>query len=270
MIILRCLTKIILPAALLVFFSCSSPKETKDQTDNYIAFQTVKAFPHDVTAFTQGLVIENGKLYESTGQADSWISEVELATGKQDKKIILDKKYFGEGITLLNNKIYQLTWQNQEGFVYDARSYQKLKTFTYKHEGWGITHDGTHLIVSDGTDRLHFKDTVTLQDDHVVRVKDHGAAVDQLNELEFVDGFVYANQWQTNFILKINPATGEVVGKMNLSLLNIEVEKFNGNPDVLNGIAYEKKTKTFLVTGKNWPILFALRLKDQPDTTPKQ
>ncbi|HTH56478.1 MAG TPA: glutaminyl-peptide cyclotransferase [Cyclobacteriaceae bacterium] len=246
---------------LLVLFCCSS-KEKKNTADNLIAFELVKGFPHDVNAFTQGLVVENGKLFESTGREGSWIAEVDLISGAQNKKVVLDDKYFGEGITFLNNKVYQLTWQNKEGFVYDAKTFTKLNTFTYTHEGWGITHDGKSLIVSDGTDVLHVLDTVTLKDDHVIHVTDGDAKVDKLNELEFVDGFIYANIWQTAFIVKIDPANGKVVGRMDLSSLGQEISKFNGSFDVLNGIAYEKKSKLFLVTGKLWPVLFALRLKN--------
>jgi len=247
--------------AILFLAACSSKE--KKAPDDLIGFELVKAFPHDVNAFTQGLVIDDGKLYESTGQKKSWIAEVDLATGTQNKKITLDDKYFGEGITFLNNKVYQLTWQNNEGFVYDARNFSKLKEFTYSHEGWGITQDGTHLIVSDGTDVLHFLDTATLKEDHIIHVTDHGVASKNLNELEFVDGYVYANQWQTTFILKIDVMSGKVVGRIDLSSLHEEIAKFNGSFDVLNGIAYEKKSKLFLVTGKLWPALFALRLKDQ-------
>ena len=245
---------------LLLLISCS-PKEKKTETENLIQFQLVKAFPHYASAFTQGLVIENGKLFESTGQKGSWIAEVDLATGTHDKKVILDDKYFGEGITFLNNKVYQLTWQNHEGFVYNAQTFKKLKDFSYPHEGWGITHNGKNLIVSDGTDVLHFLDTATLKDDHVVHVTDGEVKVEKLNELEFVDGFVYANIWQTAFIVKIDPASGKIVGRMDLSSLGEEVAKFKGSFDVLNGIAYEKKSKLFLVTGKLWPVLFAIKLK---------
>jgi glutamine cyclotransferase len=251
----------VIPFLVLIFLAACSKKEKKTVNDDSIPFELVKAFPHDVNAFTQGLVIENGKLFESTGQKGSWIAEVDIATGKQDKKVILDNKYFGEGITFLNNKVYQLTWQNHEGFVYDAHTFEKLKTFNYTHEGWGITHDGKNLIVSDGTDVLHFLDTVTLKDDHILHVTDNGSAVEKLNELEYIDGFVFANQWQTTMIYKINPSSGKVVGRMDLSSLSAEIEKFNGSFDVLNGIAYEKKTKTLLITGKLWPVMFALRLK---------
>jgi glutamine cyclotransferase len=244
-----------------LILSCSSPDKKESTTSDLIPFDVVKVFPHDVTAFTQGLTIANGKLYESTGQAGSWISEVEIATGKQSKKIVLDNQYFGEGITILNGKVYQLTWQNKTGFVYNLPSYNKVAEFTYNHEGWGITSNGEHLIVSDGTDRVHFLDTASLKEVKSILVKRGGESVSQLNELEFIDGFIFANQWQSSNIFKIDPANGNVVGVLDLSPLKEEVIKFQGNPDVLNGIAYERNTKTILVTGKLWPVLFALRLK---------
>lgn len=245
--------------------SCTSSKNEESPADDIIAFKLAKVFPHDVTAFTQGLAIYNGKLFESTGQEGSWVSEVEIATGKQNKKVILDKKYFGEGITILNNKVYQLTWQHKVGFVYELPSYTKVNEFGYNHEGWGITHDGKQLIVSDGTDQLHFLDTVSLTESRVISVKRKGQPMSNLNELEFIDGFVFANQWQTNYILKINPENGEVVGVLDMSSLREEVLKFDGNPDVLNGIAYEPKSKSLLVTGKLWPVLFALKIDSNPN-----
>ena len=142
---------------LIIAFACNGKKKEPEVEKNLIPFTLVKTFPHDNTAFTQGLTIEGGKLFESTGQnSNSWIAEVAIATGVQDKKIQLDKKYFGEGISILNNKIYQLTWQNKTGFIYDLKTFQKLGEFQYEHEGWGITHNGVNLIVSDGTDKLYF------------------------------------------------------------------------------------------------------------------
>jgi glutamine cyclotransferase len=250
---------------LLLVVACSKkPKEAP--ASNFIPFELVRVFPHDVSAFTQGLVIHNGKLYESTGQfGTSWIAEVDIVSGKQEKKINLDKKYFGEGITILNNKIYQLTWQTHEGFVYDLHTYERLKIFEYPYEGWGITHNDQQLIVSDGTSKIHFLDTASLKEEHVVVVKEEGLEVNQLNELEYIDGFIYANIWQTPYIVKINPSTGEVVGRLDLSSLAAEVSKFNGNFDVLNGIAYEKKSQALLVTGKLWPALFAIKLKQKTE-----
>ena len=254
----------LLPFVLIVAFACNGKKTEPQVEKNLIPFTLVKTFPHDNTAFTQGLTIEGGKLFESTGQNNnSWIAEVAIATGVQDKKVQLEKKYFGEGISILNNKIYQLTWQNKTGFVYDLKTFQKLSEFQYEHEGWGITHNGVNLIVSDGTDKLYFLDTLTLKQVSTLSVTENGNKRDQLNELEFIEGYVYANQWQTNYILKIDPSTGTVVGKMDLSSLANRVAQMSPGADVLNGIAYEKKSKTILVTGKYWPALFALRFKEE-------
>jgi glutamine cyclotransferase len=255
--------KIITPILLLLLAACSSEKKTEtNATTNLIGYTLVKAFPHDITAFTQGLTVHDGNLYESTGQANSWIALVDIASGNQDKKVTLGKEYFGEGITILNNKVYQLTWQNKVGFVYALKDFTKLSEFTYPHEGWGITSDNHHLIVSDGTDKLHFLDTLSLKEVKAVNVKESGNPMKALNELEFIDGFIYANQWQTPYILKIDPSTGEVVGRMDLTQLLDRILTMNPNADVLNGIGWEKKSKTLLVTGKYWPVLFALRFKE--------
>lgn len=249
----------------LVICSCKEKKPEPVVEKNLIPYTLVKTFPHDNTAFTQGLTIEGGKLFESTGQENSWIAEVEITTGAQNKKVILDKKYFGEGITILNNKVYQLTWQNKVGFIYDLKTFQKKGEFQYEHEGWGITHNEKNLIVSDGTEKLYFLDTLTLKNVSTLSVTENGIKAEQLNELEFIDGYVYANQWQTPYILKIDAATGQVVGKMDVSSLTNRVQQMSPQADVLNGIAYEKKSKTLLVTGKYWPAMFALRFKN-PDT----
>ncbi len=249
----------LLGLALLV--SCHFKKDGEDAGD-LIPYSIIKVFPHDNTAFTQGLVVEQGRLFEGTGQhGTSWIAEVDIATGRQDKKVILDKKYFGEGITVLNNKIYQLTWQNKMGFIYDLKTFNKIGEFEYEREGWGITHDGKNLVVSDGTDKLYFLDTLSLQPVSILHVKDRGTAAEQLNELEIIDGYIFANQWQTNYILKIDPVSGEVVGRMDMGAVAEKIFPLNPNADVLNGIAYEKKTRMLLITGKLWPALVAVRFQ---------
>lgn len=254
---------------LTILFSLLAGCKTKDKDPlsdlSNIPYKVTGIFPHDVTAFTQGLVIEQGRLFESTGQDSSWIAEVTLATGKQQKKAVLDKKYFGEGITVLNDKIYQLTWQNKIGFVYDFKTFERLDTFRYEHEGWGITHNGKNLIVSDGTSTLYFKDTTDVNTVNTLTVNFRGEKITGLNELEFIEGYVYANKWQTNDIYKIDPATGDVVGRIDFSRLSNEVKSKFPGVDVLNGIAYEKKSKTLLVTGKLWPALYAIRLDEQPN-----
>jgi glutamine cyclotransferase len=239
-------------------------KPGNKESTNAIPYSVVKVFPHDKTAFTQGLVIEYGRLFESTGQeGTSWIAEVDIASGRQDKKVNLDSIYFGEGITILGNKIYQLTWKSKKGFVYDVNTFQKLNEFAYEHEGWGITHNGKHLLVSDGTHNIHFLDTATLKEVSVLEVTENSIPVDKLNELEYIGGYLFANRWMTNEVLKIDLATGYVVGKLDLTQLAIEANQSNASADVLNGIAFEKKSGLLLVTGKWWPFLFALRLEDE-------
>jgi glutamine cyclotransferase len=247
---------------LILFFGCSGKRKTESvKEENLLPYTVVKVFPHDVTAFTQGLAVDQGRLFESTGQENSWIAEVDIASGTQTKKVVLDKKYFGEGITIFNNKVYQLTWKNHTGFVYDLRTFRKIREFQYSNEGWGLTHNGTDLIMSDGTANLYFLDTLSLKTKSMVTVKDTGGDVRYLNELEFIEGYIYANEWQTNYILKIDPATGNVEGKMDLSTLMHKIQAMSPEADVLNGIAYEKKSKTLLVTGKRWPAVFALRFQ---------
>ena len=263
---------IVLCISLLGLWGCSKDKETRSAADKTpIPYTVLKVFPHDIKAFTQGLTVFDGRLFESTGQANSWIAEVDIASGDQDKKVILDKKYFGEGITILNNKIYQLTWQNHIGFIYDVRTFKKLSEFPYTREGWGITHNQKNLIVSDGTEKLFLLDTLTLQAIDTLVVTDGAGIVDNLNELEFIDGYVFANRWGTSEILKIDLSSGKVVGVLDLSSLSEKARQMYPRADVLNGIAYEKKSKTLLVTGKLWPTLFVLRLQktDTTRATPK-
>lgn len=241
----------------------SGTKETKDST--LLSYTVLSVLPHDAEAFTQGLIIHNNKVIESTGQpGKSWVGEVDPASGSHDKKIILDKELFGEGITILNNKLYYLTWQNRIGFVYDAKTYERLKEFTYDqkiHEGWGLTNDGKNLIMSDGTDKIHFLDTTDLHVIRTIQVRDKNMRIKEVNELEYVDGHIYANVWQTNWIIKIDPSNGAVVGKLDLSRLGNEIRAQFPTADVLNGIAYDRNSRAFLVTGKLWPKAYLIRIQ---------
>ena len=230
------------------------------KADSSITYKLKTRWKHDTTAWTQGLLIHEGKLYESTGQKQSYIGIVDIKTGKPDKKVILPDEYFGEGITVLNNKIYQLTWQNHVGFVYDLKTFKKLREFKYGTEGWGLTNDNHHLIMSDGTEKLIYLDTATFEPVKTIRVKDANGFVTKLNELEYMDGFVLANQWETNRILKIDVQTGDVVGTLDLSPLAREAKLENPAADVLNGIAYHPSTKLLIVTGKFWPWSYVLQL----------
>lgn len=247
---------------LFIISSCSPErKQVETKSDDQILKYSVRGvFPHDTQAFTEGLLIHNGKVFESTGSENSWIAEVNIETGVQDKKVTLDKAYFGEGITILNNKMYQLTWKNKVGFIYDATNYKKLGEFTYEFEGWGITLDNHHLLVSDGTEIIYFLDTLKQKVEKKLTVKEKGVNATKLNELEYIEGFIFANQWETNYILKIDPTTGNVVGKLDLTEFARKAKGINPQADVLNGIAYNRETKDLLVTGKFWPLLFVIRL----------
>lgn len=244
-----------------LFTECGREKENRTDSIPVISYKLKTRWKHDTQSFIQGLVIHEGKLFESTGQEGSWIGIVDIKTGKPDKKVILDDKYFGEGITILNNKVYQLTWQSKVGFVYDLRTFEKQNEFRYPGEGWGITHDGKNLIMSDGTDKLTLLDTVTLKPVKTVSVTDARGPVTKLNELEWIDGYVYANVWETNRIVKIDLQTGQVVGQMDLTPIAREAKLENPEADVLNGIAYHSTTRLLVVTGKLWPSFYVLQLE---------
>jgi glutaminyl-peptide cyclotransferase len=254
--------KLLLPFVFLLLVHCTADKKQNEViADKRIIRYSIRAVvAHDNQAFTEGLIIHNGKIYESTGSENSWIAEVDVGTGTQNKKVELDNAYFGEGITILNNKIYQLTWQNKVGFIYDLSTYKKIREFSYEREGWGITHNNHHLIVSDGSENIYFLDSANLTVVRKIVVKEDGFAAKSLNELEFIEGYIFANQWQTNYILKIDPVTGEIVGKLDLSELAKKAKWMYPQADVLNGIAYNQKTKDILITGKFWPLSFFIRL----------
>ena len=231
-----------------------------------ISYSVPNYFPHDTTLFTEGFSFHNGELFESTGspddlpQTNSLIGTDNLVTGKFSKKIELDKaKYFGEGIAFLNNKLYQLTYKSQIGFIYDADSFKKIGQFKYANlEGWSLTTDGKNLIMSDGTSELTYLDPTTLAPVRVLNVTENGMPQDSLNELEFIKGFIYANVWMNNFIFKINPSTGIIVGKLNLNLLTQDARNKNPRADVLNGIAYDSISDKIYVTGKMWPNIYQI------------
>ena len=235
-------------------------KATRDSLS--LHYTVISTLPHNAEAYTQGLTIYDNKILESTGQNNrSWIAEVNPGSGQHDKKVTLPGQYFGEGITVLNDKIYQLTWQNKVGFVYDAKTYQQLREFRYDTEGWGITHDNTNLIMSDGSEKLYFLDTVNLKPVKTITVMDGGTRVKKLNELEYINGYIYANVYETTWILKIDPATGKVAGRIDFSPIGNEIRSMYPNADVLNGIAYDPKSKALLLTGKLWPKSYLIRLQ---------
>ncbi len=226
-------------------------------------YKIVKTYPHDPTAFTEGLLFDNGLLYESTGlKGKSWLRQVNLETGQVLKQINLPEQYFGEGITIFGDKIFQLTWQSYIGFIYNKTTFKPLQTFTYTTEGWGMTHDGTRLIMSDGTARLTFRNPDTFADIGHIEVHDANGPVTQLNELEYVNGKIYANVWMTDWIVIIAPETGQITGRIDLKDLLSLADR--PGADVLNGIAYLPKNDQLFVTGKQWPKLFEIRIMPKP------
>jgi glutamine cyclotransferase len=274
---IKFMSKRIVTIALISLFASCKDENTSDNdtpVNNLPVPQPITVsidavYPHDTSAFTQGLQFFNGKLYEGTGEInESTLRIVDPKTGKIEKKYLIpDTTIFGEGITIFNNKIYQLTWQNKKIFEYKlADIMQPVKTFSWQLEGWGITNDGKSLIISDGSDKLYYvlpdSATNTMQQQKVLSVADNTGALDKLNELEFIDGYIYANRWFTDDILKIDPNNGHVVGKINLTGLlqqYVPNAKFEEG-SVLNGIAYNSSTKKLYITGKRWPKMFEIRI----------
>lgn len=259
---------------LLLLGSCNNNTTGEDTTTTepavttpVINYTVAKYFVHDTSLFTEGLLFHNGQLFESTGSPEelpntrSMIGITDLKTGKFTKKVEIDKsKYFGEGIVFFNNKLFQLTYKNQLCFIYDANTFKKTGEFTYANkEGWSLTTDGSSLIMSDGTNVLTYIDPVKYTPTKILSVTENGYPVDKLNELEFIKGFIYANIWLTDYIVKIDPSSGAVVGKIDLSSLTNEAKNKNPNADVLNGIAYDSTTDKIYVTGKLWPVIYEVQ-----------
>jgi glutamine cyclotransferase len=229
-------------------------------------YKIIQSYPHDKKAYTQGLEYYNGFLYETTGhRGESTLRKVEIKTGKVLQKTALDKKYFGEGMTIVNDKIFWLTWENKKGFVYDLKTFEQKKEFAYvkSKEGWGLTQNETELIKSDGTNKIWFLDKETQKEKRSIQVYTNNRAVDKLNELELINGKLYANKWQQNTIIIINPNTGIVEGLADLRGLKKEMEKTQKlipQDEVLNGIAFDAQNNRLFVTGKNWGKLFEIKL----------
>ncbi len=254
-----------------ILFSCNNTEHSGDATDKTasipsIPFKLVNTFPHDTTAFTEGFLVHNNQLFESTGSPDelsetsSVIGILDLKTGVLDKKVSLDKsKYFGEGIAILNDKIYQLTYKTKTGFVYDLKTFKKIQDFSFSNnEGWGLTTDGKSLIMSDGTYNLTYLDPNTLAVIKTLPVRENGYAKEQLNELEYIKGFIYANIWQTNEIVKIDPATGNIVAKMDLGSLAADARTKYARALEMNGIAFDSAANKVYITGKMWPKVYEI------------
>jgi glutamine cyclotransferase len=224
------------------------------------SYRVVAEFPHDPKAFTQGLVVLNGQAYEGTGvKGESTLRKVDLKTGRVQSSLSLDPTYFGEGITVLDDKIYQLTWRNRVGFIYDLKTMNSIGRFRYTGEGWGLTHDGKRLILSDGTSLLRFLDPKTFEVVKRLRVRGSDGQVDKLNELEYVKGEIFANIWYADRIARISPESGEILGWIDLSGLYPERLR-RSRDEVLNGIAYDEANDKLYVTGKNWPKVYEIEL----------
>lgn len=222
-------------------------------------FKVVAAYPHDPNAFTQGLAIHVGELYEGTGQyGASTLRRVDLATGRPEKQRALGPQFFGEGIAILDGLVYQLTWQNGVVVVYDLDTFDVERTMRYAGEGWGLTHDGRQLIMSDGSATIRFRDPATFAVTREIEVRADGAPLARLNELEYVDGEIWANIWYDDRIARIDPADGKVRGFIDLGTLYPQSAR--GSEAVLNGIAYDAAAKRLFVTGKNWPQLYEIEV----------
>lgn len=250
------------------FAACNGPDKPADdgngktKVPQNMSYAIVAAYPHDTSSFTEGLLFYKGELYEGTGQKrQSRILKVDLRTGKILKSLSVGNDYFGEGIVIVNDTIYQLTYQEKIGFKYSINDFKKVGEFKFAaNEGWGMTYDGTHIIASDGSSRLYFYEPSRFTLKKTIDVIDGASPAFNLNELEYINGYIYANHWQTGYISKIDPATGQIIAKADMSdLLNRVLQK---NPNLepgMNGIAYDSATKKIYVTGKNWPELYEVQ-----------
>ncbi len=251
-----------------LFASCNNNNQTESTTATSaiaapinLSYTVLNIYPHDTSSFTEGLVWLDGQLLESTGQkGQSKLLQIKLANGKSEKSVSLSPEYFGEGISVINNKIYQLTWQEHKVFVYDMNFKKLPQEFEWPYEGWGMTTDGKYLIIDTGGSNIYFVNPETFKIERTLGVVNNNGYVSMINELEYVDGYLYGNIFETNSIIKINGQTGLVEAIADLT----DILKKNHQPDtsdsnVLNGIAYNPATKTFYVTGKNWPSLFEIK-----------
>ena len=224
------------------------------------SYRVVSSYPHDPTAFTQGLAWDKGIVYEGTGKrGKSSLRRVDLQTGKIEQKIDHKNHIFAEGITVYQDRIFQLTWKNNSVFVYDKHTFSLIKSWQFPGEGWGITHDNRNLIVSNGTATLYFLDPETLNEKRRISVRDNTGPIESLNELEYIKGTVYANIWKSNRIAIINPKNGIVEGWINLAGLRKQLQ-YDNQPDVLNGIMHDPEGDRLFVTGKFWPTLFEIKV----------
>ena len=249
-----------------------TPAESSDSTATTSAglpvwtYEIVNTYPHDTSAYTQGLVWHDGALYESAGQyGRSNLRKVELETGRVLRRTDVPADYFAEGLALLNGKLYQLTWKENKGFIYDLNTFNKTGEFTYGGEGWGLAEDGKSLILSDGSNQIRFLDPQTFRVERAINVfenNDTSRPLRDINELEYVRGEIYANVWQTDQIIRIDPKNGRLLGVIDMTGI-LPGKRVDEADDVLNGIAFDAQHQRLFVTGKRWPKLFEIRLKDK-------
>ena len=260
-------------AVVFLYSNQSRPTDLRNQTSSNngtsisdgraqrVSFEVVNSYPHDPTSFTQGLLWREGGFFESTGQyGQSKVRRLEFPSGRVLNEIKLAPELFGEGLALVGDRLVQLTWQSHRGFVYGLSSFRLIQEFTYSTEGWGLTYDGTNLILSDGSSDLFYLDPQTFKSVKKLAVRMNGQPVPELNELEFIDGEIWSNVWQTDLIVRINPATGAVTSFLDLRGILPPSER-RGPDAVLNGIAHDGENKRIFVTGKLWPRIFEIRLK---------
>jgi glutaminyl-peptide cyclotransferase len=254
--------------------ACNNPAEKSksaneiqsDPSPVNINYKVVNAFPHDTTAYTEGFLFHKGFLYEATGHTNSYPSSrslfgiVNLSNGRIDKKVEIDKnRYFGEGIAFLNNKIFQLTDTTRIGFIYDEKTFKKIGSFNYVGEGWGLTTNGSYLLMSNGSSNIYFRDPLTFNVVKTLEVRDNNGPVQNINELELINACIYANQWLTDYILKIDSSTGAVIGRLDLSRLKNESKSKYPFSEETNGIAYDSIANKIYVTGKLWPNIYEIQ-----------
>lgn len=230
-------------------------------TPPWSAAVVVSSLPHDRTGFTQGLAFWRGRLFEGTGlRGESTIRELDPGSGRELRRAALDARYFGEGITILNGRLYQLTWQDHRCLVYDAATFERLDELAYEGEGWGLSDDGTSLITSDGSEWIRYRDPASFKVTRSLRVTLAGRPVQQLNELEYIHGEIWANVWYSHVILRISPADGRVVAVLDASKIVASTPRSDDTDDVLNGIAFDASSGSLLITGKRWPVIYKIEL----------
>jgi glutaminyl-peptide cyclotransferase len=252
--------------AVLIGIGCNNEGTTDEETTTApttpaMTYSVVSKHAHDTSYFTEGLEFYKGKLIESTGlEGKSKLVQYDLATGKLDKEISLDPKSFGEGVSIFRDTVYQLTYRESKVNVYEINNFRKIKELSINGEGWGLTHDSTALIATNGSNNLYYYEPGTFKLLKKVEVTEGGSPATNLNEVEYINGFIYANQWQYPYVLKIDPASGEVVAKMDLTSIINQEKAQNPNAQELNGIAFHPEAKKFYVTGKNWSKIYELQI----------